>query len=85
MMVVRRDSSGARIRGPSCSIPAAHAIRHGLWDYIKENKDYPYYLVRDRFAGAEGKSLRSVQRGEGKVIESQRPEGRRVSRRSTAR
>jgi Rieske Fe-S protein len=41
----------------------------GLWDYVKENKDYPYYLVRDRFAGTEGKSLRSVPRGSGKVIE----------------
>ena len=41
----------------------------GLWDYIKENKDYPYYLVRDRFAGTEGKSLRSVPRGSGKVLD----------------
>jgi len=41
----------------------------GLWDYVKENKDYPYYLVRDRFAGAEGKSLRSVPRGSGRVLD----------------
>ena len=41
----------------------------GVWDYIKENKDYPYYLVRDRFAGTEGKSLRSVPRGGGKVLD----------------
>ena len=40
----------------------------GLWDYVKENKDYPYYLVRDRFAGTEGRSLRSVPRGAGKVL-----------------
>jgi glycine/D-amino acid oxidase-like deaminating enzyme/nitrite reductase/ring-hydroxylating ferredoxin subunit len=44
-------------------------IRHGLWDYITENKDYPYYLIRDRFAGAEGRTLRSVKRGEGKILE----------------
>jgi len=49
--------------------PGRAAIRHGLWDYVKENTDYPYYLIRDRFAGAEGKSLRSVKRGEGKVLE----------------
>ena len=49
--------------------PGRVALRRGLWDYIKENADYPYYLIRDRFAGAEGKSLRSVKRGEGKVIE----------------
>ena len=41
----------------------------GLWDYVKENKDYPYYLVRDRFAGTEGKSLRSVPRGSGRVLD----------------
>jgi glycine/D-amino acid oxidase-like deaminating enzyme/nitrite reductase/ring-hydroxylating ferredoxin subunit len=48
--------------------PSRKAVR-GLWDYIKENKDYPYYLVRDRFAGTEGKSLRSVPRGSGKVLD----------------
>ena len=41
----------------------------GAWDYVSENKDYPYYLVRDRFAGTEGRSLRSVRRGQGKVLE----------------
>jgi Rieske Fe-S protein len=40
-----------------------------LWEYIKENKDYPYYLIRDRFAGAEGRTLRSVKRGQGKILE----------------
>jgi Rieske Fe-S protein len=41
----------------------------GLWDYLKENKDYPYYLVRDRFAGAGSKSVRRIKRGTGEVIE----------------
>jgi glycine/D-amino acid oxidase-like deaminating enzyme/nitrite reductase/ring-hydroxylating ferredoxin subunit len=49
--------------------PARKALRHGLWDYLKENTSYPYYLIRDRFAGAEGRSLRSVKRGEGKIVE----------------
>jgi glycine/D-amino acid oxidase-like deaminating enzyme/nitrite reductase/ring-hydroxylating ferredoxin subunit len=44
-------------------------IRGGAWDYIVENKDYPYYLVRDRFAGAEGRTLRSVKRGEGQILD----------------
>ena len=44
-------------------------IRGGLWDYLRENKDYPYYLIRDRFAGAEGKSTRALQRGSGKILE----------------
>ena len=44
-------------------------LRHGIWNYIAENKDYPYYLVRDRFAGADGTNLRSIPRGEGRVID----------------
>jgi glycine/D-amino acid oxidase-like deaminating enzyme/nitrite reductase/ring-hydroxylating ferredoxin subunit len=41
----------------------------GLWNYVRENKDYPYYLVRDRFVGTEGRSRRSVKRGSGKVLD----------------
>jgi glycine/D-amino acid oxidase-like deaminating enzyme/nitrite reductase/ring-hydroxylating ferredoxin subunit len=49
--------------------PGRSALRRGLWEYVKENADYPYYLLRDRFAGAEGRSVRAVKRGQGKVIE----------------
>jgi Rieske Fe-S protein len=49
--------------------PGRKKIRHAAWDYVTENKDYPYYLVRDRFAGAEGRTLRSVKRGEGKILD----------------
>jgi glycine/D-amino acid oxidase-like deaminating enzyme/nitrite reductase/ring-hydroxylating ferredoxin subunit len=49
--------------------PHRSALRRGLWEYVKENADYPYYMLRDRFAGAEGRSVRAVKRGEGKVIE----------------
>jgi len=49
--------------------PGRKALTHGLWDYLKENVDYPYYLIRDRFAGTEAKSLRAVRRGQGKVID----------------
>jgi glycine/D-amino acid oxidase-like deaminating enzyme/nitrite reductase/ring-hydroxylating ferredoxin subunit len=44
-------------------------IRGGLWDYLTENKDYPYYMIRGRFAGVEGRSLRALRRGEGKLLE----------------
>jgi glycine/D-amino acid oxidase-like deaminating enzyme/nitrite reductase/ring-hydroxylating ferredoxin subunit len=48
--------------------PSRKTLR-ALWDYITENKDYPYYLIRDRFAGAEAKSLRAVKRGHGQRLE----------------
>ena len=46
------------------------------WNYIAENKDYPYYMLRDRFAGAPARSLRALGRGQGDVVEY---EGRRVA------
>jgi len=49
--------------------PGRKAIRRGAWRYLKENADYPYYRIRDRFAGPEGRSVRSVKRGHGAVIE----------------
>ena len=49
--------------------PERKALGRGLWEYITENADYPYYMIRDRFAGADGRSLRAVKRGQGKVIE----------------
>jgi Rieske Fe-S protein len=48
--------------------PSRKKIVGGAWNYVTENKDYPYYLVRDRFAGAEGRSLREVPRGSGRVL-----------------
>jgi FAD dependent oxidoreductase len=49
--------------------PSRKALTRGLWDYVKENLDYPYYMIRDRFAGAEAQSVRAVNRGQGKVVE----------------
>jgi glycine/D-amino acid oxidase-like deaminating enzyme/nitrite reductase/ring-hydroxylating ferredoxin subunit len=49
--------------------PDRRAMGRGLWDYVKENADYPYYLIRDRFAGSDGRSLRAVKRGQGAVVE----------------
>lgn len=49
--------------------PGRKALTRGVWDYLKENIDYPYYLIRDRFAGPEAQSLRAVKRGQGKIIE----------------
>jgi glycine/D-amino acid oxidase-like deaminating enzyme/nitrite reductase/ring-hydroxylating ferredoxin subunit len=49
--------------------PQRKAFTRGAWAYVKENADYPYYLIRDRFAGAEARSTRAIPRGEGLVIE----------------
>ena len=49
--------------------PDRTKILGAAWDYLVENKDYPYYLVRDRFAGPEGRSTRAVKRGQGKILD----------------
>jgi glycine/D-amino acid oxidase-like deaminating enzyme/nitrite reductase/ring-hydroxylating ferredoxin subunit len=49
--------------------PGRTKIFGGTWDYIKENVDYPYYLLRDRFTGPEARTLRAVKRGEGRIVE----------------
>jgi glycine/D-amino acid oxidase-like deaminating enzyme/nitrite reductase/ring-hydroxylating ferredoxin subunit len=51
-------------------------VKGGAWDYIKENADYPYYLIRDRLVGPEAKTLREVGRGQGKIVEFK---GKRVA------
>jgi Rieske Fe-S protein len=48
----------------------------GAWDYIRENLDYPFYMVRDRLASAEADSTRAVKRGEGKIV---RIDGQKVA------
>jgi len=48
--------------------PDRKKVRGGTWNYLRENKDYPYYLIQDRFRAPEGKSLRAVKRGEGKIL-----------------
>jgi glycine/D-amino acid oxidase-like deaminating enzyme/nitrite reductase/ring-hydroxylating ferredoxin subunit len=40
----------------------------GTWSYIAENSDYPFYLLRDQFAKAEGESLNELKPGEGKIL-----------------
>ena len=49
--------------------PSRAKIRGGAWKFITENKDYPYYLLRDRIAGADTKSLDAVAPGEGRIVQ----------------
>ena len=49
--------------------PDRLALGRALWDYVKENADYPYYLTRDWLTGSEARSMRGIRRGEGRIIE----------------
>lgn len=56
--------------------PQRTPLRGGVWNYLSENLEYPYYMVKDRLASSEGKSLRSVRRGQGKILKL---DGKRVA------
>ncbi|MEI9897089.1 MAG: FAD-dependent oxidoreductase [Chthoniobacter sp.] len=40
----------------------------GAWNYLKENKDYPYYLAKQWLTKPGATSLRGITRGEGKIV-----------------
>jgi glycine/D-amino acid oxidase-like deaminating enzyme/nitrite reductase/ring-hydroxylating ferredoxin subunit len=40
----------------------------GTWRYIKENMDYPYYLLRDRLHRTQGTSVDDLKIGEGRML-----------------
>jgi glycine/D-amino acid oxidase-like deaminating enzyme/nitrite reductase/ring-hydroxylating ferredoxin subunit len=56
--------------------PGRTKVLGGAWDYLKENIDYPYYMVKDRLKAAEGKTPQSVGSGQGKIL---RIDGQRVA------
>lgn len=43
-------------------------IRGGLWEYVKENSNYPYQLLKGWLAGRQANSLDEVAPNEGKVL-----------------
>jgi glycine/D-amino acid oxidase-like deaminating enzyme/nitrite reductase/ring-hydroxylating ferredoxin subunit len=45
-------------------------IKGATWNYIRDNKDYPYYMIKDRLARPEADSVRELKPGEGMIIGS---------------
>ena len=45
-------------------------IKGATWNYHRENKDYPYYMIKDRLARPEADSVRKLKRGDGMIIGS---------------
>ena len=68
-MMARDAITGARNPWSELFGPDRLALAHKPWDYLRQNADYPYYLVRDRFAGADSRTLRSVYRGSGRIVD----------------
>jgi glycine/D-amino acid oxidase-like deaminating enzyme/nitrite reductase/ring-hydroxylating ferredoxin subunit len=51
-------------------------IKGAAWNYLRENKDYPYYMIKDRIARPEADSVSELKRGHGLIIGSR---GKRVA------
>jgi Rieske Fe-S protein len=49
--------------------PSRTRVRAGAWDYLKENRDYVYYMIRDRIASRHAVTLRGLRPNEGRVVE----------------
>ncbi len=69
-MMARDWVAGARNPWSDLFDPARKKIKGGAWDYLRENKDYPYYLIKSRFSEPEGESVRALKPGEGMVLKS---------------
>ena len=67
-MMIRDAIVGRKNPWAELFSPNRKKIRGGAWNYIKENADYPYYMIKDRLTASEGGSLRSLKRGQGKIL-----------------
>jgi Rieske Fe-S protein len=45
-------------------------LKGATWNYLRENKDYPYYMVKDRLTRPQADSVRELERGDGMIIGS---------------
>jgi glycine/D-amino acid oxidase-like deaminating enzyme/nitrite reductase/ring-hydroxylating ferredoxin subunit len=45
-------------------------IKGATWNYLRDNKDYPYYMIKDWITRPEADSVRKLKRGEGMIVGS---------------
>jgi glycine/D-amino acid oxidase-like deaminating enzyme/nitrite reductase/ring-hydroxylating ferredoxin subunit len=69
--MILRDTIAGKPENPWRELFDVHrsALARGPLNYLRENADYPYYMLRDRFAGAATRHLRAVRHGEGRLVD----------------
>ncbi|WP_437202885.1 FAD-dependent oxidoreductase [Planctomicrobium sp. SH664] len=67
-MMARDWTLGAENQWASIFRLSRKKVWGGLWDYLKENKDYPYELIKGYWTTPEGEELAALEPGEGKVL-----------------
>jgi len=75
-MMARDRAMGRRNPWSDLFDPNRLKLKGGTWNYLRENLDYPYYMIKDRLVGAEGQSLGSLPRGQGMILKL---DGKRVA------
>ena len=71
-MMARDWATGRKNPWADLFSPDRKIIRGGVWDYLRENKDYPYYLIKDRLARPEADSVRELKRNAGMIVKSKK-------------
>jgi glycine/D-amino acid oxidase-like deaminating enzyme/nitrite reductase/ring-hydroxylating ferredoxin subunit len=66
-MMARDWSSGRKNPWTELFAVDRKKIKGAAWNYLKENKDYPYYMIKDRLARAEADSVRELKPGNGMI------------------
>lgn len=51
--------------------PARKKLVAATWNYLKENLDYPYFLIKDWLTGGSEKSINELAPGEGQILSVQ--------------
>jgi Rieske Fe-S protein len=68
-MMAEEASRGAEPRWKKIFDPGRVTLLGGTWTYLKENKDYPLHLLKDRLGKASGAPLETLRPGGGDVFE----------------
>ena len=69
-MMARDWATGAKNPWSELFAVDRKIVRGGIWDYLRENKDYPYYLIKSRLERAEADSVRELKPNSGMIVKS---------------
>jgi glycine/D-amino acid oxidase-like deaminating enzyme/nitrite reductase/ring-hydroxylating ferredoxin subunit len=69
-MMARDWATGTKNPWSDLFSPERKIVRGGVWDYLRENKDYPYYLIKGRLARPEVDSVRELKCKQGMIVKS---------------
>lgn len=75
-MMIRDAIVGRKNPWRDLFAPGRLQTRGGIWNYLTENLDYPYYMIKDRLMASEGDSLQNLKPGQGKILKL---DGQRVA------